>query len=208
MFCNKDGTVSINQCLNEIHRRAKELGNYDFNCTPQRFMELAGELGPWQSTDSQGARESIVVLQGEIEGHWTNSRRLNYGNGIKGPDFGVDGIGEYLDVTHVELKGPISQFIKRASNPAHPPITVKNDSKDMMSNSKNLVKFWTSANKNEIEKRIDPLALIPKSSTNILCTFDFADVSIKEMEYYKGNITQFSGQSDMPLRQPLFLKKV
>lgn len=125
-----DGKVSVDKWLAELERRALILDNQNFTCSHERFKSLAGKLGRWDLTDVQGAREAMAVLQGKIEGYYKNVRRENYGSGIQGPDFIVEGLDEYADITHVDTKNPVGRDIKKIQDPAHPPRSINSDSKE------------------------------------------------------------------------------
>jgi inosine/xanthosine triphosphate pyrophosphatase family protein len=64
---------------------------------------------------STTAREAITILQGEMKGYYTNAVREDYGNGIYGPDFLVEGLGKFENITHVEVKNPVGSAIKIAN---------------------------------------------------------------------------------------------
>lgn len=93
----QNGEVDLTQAFDEVNRRAAAIGNESFECSFDRFKELATECGEIQESS---VREAITALQGEMQGHYTNVRRLNYGPGVKGPDYAADGRGEFEGVTH------------------------------------------------------------------------------------------------------------
>ena len=68
----KNGQVDLHQCLDEVNRRASEIGCTDFECSLERFKTLATENGKLTRTT---AREAITVLQGEMQSYYTNFRR-------------------------------------------------------------------------------------------------------------------------------------
>ena len=57
----KNGEVDLDKCLNEVNRRASEIGCTDFECSLERFKALATENG---KLTSGTAREGVGVLQG------------------------------------------------------------------------------------------------------------------------------------------------
>ena len=61
------------------------------------------------------AREAITIIQGEMLGYYRNARREDYGLNVKGPDFLVEGPGEFENITHVEVKNPVGSAIKLAN---------------------------------------------------------------------------------------------
>ena len=105
----KNGKVDLDKCLNEVNRRASEIGCTDFECSLERFKALAMENG---KLTSGTAREAITILQGEMQGYYRNARREDYGLNVKGPDFLVEGLGEFENITHVEVKNPVGSSIK------------------------------------------------------------------------------------------------
>ena len=105
----KNGKVDLDKCLNEVNRRASEIGCTDFECSLERFKALATENG---KLTSGTAREAIRILQGGMHGYYKNARREDYGLNVKGPDFLVEGLGEFENITHVEVKNPVGSSIK------------------------------------------------------------------------------------------------
>ena len=108
----KNGKVDLHKCLDEVNRRASKIGCIDFECSLERFKALATENGKLTSTT---AREAITILQGEMHGYYTNAHREDYGLNVKGPDFIVEGLGNFQNVTHVEIKNPVGSAIKIAN---------------------------------------------------------------------------------------------
>jgi hypothetical protein len=108
----KNGEVDLHKCLDEVNRRASEIGCTDFGCSLERFKALATENGELTRTT---AREAITILQGEMHGYYTNACREDYGRNVKGPDFIVEGLGNFQSVTHVEIKNPVGSAIKIAN---------------------------------------------------------------------------------------------
>ena len=102
------GEVNLHKCLDEVNRRASEIGCTDFECSLERFKALATEDGTLTNTT---AREAITILQGEMYGYYRNARREDYGLDIKGPDFIVEGLRKFQNITHVEIKNPVGSAI-------------------------------------------------------------------------------------------------
>ena len=63
----KNGKVDLQKCLNELDRRATEIGCTNFECSLERFIALATEDG---KLTRGTAREAITILQGEMEGYY------------------------------------------------------------------------------------------------------------------------------------------
>ena len=53
----KNGNVDLDKCLDEVNRRASEIGCTDFECSLERFKDLATENG---KLTSGTAREAIT----------------------------------------------------------------------------------------------------------------------------------------------------
>ena len=104
----KNGKVDLHKCLDEVNRRASEIGCENFECSFERFQGLATECG---NVTVGTAREAITILEGEMRGYYKNARRVDYENNVKGPDYAVDGTGQFDNITHVEIKGPVGSAI-------------------------------------------------------------------------------------------------
>jgi hypothetical protein len=102
----KNGNVDLNKCLNEVHRRASEIGCTNFECSLERFEALATENN---QLTNRTAREAIAItiLQGEMEGYYINAQRENYGLEVNGPDFITEEIGKFENITHPKVKNPV-----------------------------------------------------------------------------------------------------
>ena len=62
-FLNADKTINIQKCLEEVHRRAREVAhNPTYRLSPERFRRLATEDGKMTLST---VREAITVAQGE-----------------------------------------------------------------------------------------------------------------------------------------------
>ena len=103
----KNGKVDLNQAFNEVNRRGCET----FDCSFDRFKELATECGEIKES---GVREAITILQGEMHGYYKNARRIDYGRNVKGLDFAVDGLGEFENITPSEAKNAVGSAIETA----------------------------------------------------------------------------------------------
>lgn len=169
----KNGKVDLQKCYEEVNRRASEMDCNDFECTFERFRALATENGV---TTDTSAREAITVLQGEMEGLYTNSVRENYGNGIYGPDFKVTGKGKYSHITHAEVKNPVGSEIEKAARNGYTDI-VKQGNKIGDKLSKQQIK-WSNATFIKTLKNINPKAKFPQTPSNTLGLVDEFDVQI------------------------------
>ena len=96
--------MDLRQAFNEVNRRASEIGCENFDCSFERFESLVTECN---NVRVGTTREAITILEGEMRGYYMNARRVDYGNNVNGPDFAADGIGEFENITHAEIKGPV-----------------------------------------------------------------------------------------------------
>lgn len=127
---------------------------------------------------SATAREAITVLQGEMNGYYSNAIRENYGKGIYDPDFKVIGQGEYSHVTHVEVKNPVGSDIEKASRNGYSDI-VKQGNKIGDKLSKQQAK-WSNATFRATLSNLNPNGVFPESPANTLGLVDVFDVPISK----------------------------
>jgi len=124
------------------------------------------------------AREAITILQGEMHGYYRNAVREDYENGVYGPDFKVIGQGEYIHVTHVEVKNPVGSDIEKASRNGYSDI-VKQGNKIGDKLSKQQSK-WSNATFRATLSNLNPNGVFPQSPANTLNLVDEFDVPISE----------------------------
>ncbi|MGK0366829.1 MAG: hypothetical protein ACI85O_003906, partial [Saprospiraceae bacterium] len=185
-FIKNNGDVDLDQCLNEVNRRASEIGCTNFVCSIERFEALATEDG--ELTNST-AREAITILQGEMEGYYKNARRESYGLGIKGPDFIAEGLGELQSITHVEIKNPVGSSIKITGN------QTSSISKQGKTIGKKLVyqqNFWSNINETSKLKAVNHTASFPQSPNNLLGLVDSFDVPFIEKAFMEESVLKGS----------------
>ena len=169
-----NGKVDLNKCLNEVNRRASQIGCTDFECSLERFKALATENG---QLTSGTAREAITILQGEMLGYYRNARRENYGVNITGPDFVVEGIGAYENITHVEIKNPVGSAIKIANGQKG---SIAKQGKKIGAKIVYQQNFWSNTTKTSEFENLNPTALLPESPDNVLGAVDNFDVPSSE----------------------------
>lgn len=106
-------------------------------------------------------------------GKYSNSHRLDYGKGVKGIDFKVEGQNEYADITHVETKNPVGKTIR----------VNENMSPDMRAAGRTLGKksrwqknFWSNPEKYSTLPNVNLESNFPESPQNILTVVDLYDV--------------------------------
>ncbi len=184
-FLNEDGSINLQQAFEEVKRRASVIGCENFDCSFQRFKGLATECD--EEPDTTTTREAITVLEGEMRGYYKNARREDYGPNVKGPDFVVDGVGEFEHITHAEVKGPVSSSIRPK------PTLVKQATKhvDRVNYQRN---FWSDETR--VKEKIphyNPDANFPQSPDNVLAVYDLWDVGTPEKPIMNNAITDLSG---------------
>ena len=162
--------------MDEVNRRASEIGCADFECSMERFRSLATENG--KLTNST-AREAITILEGEMHGYYRNARRENYGVNVTGLDFIVEGIGEFENITHVEVKNPVGSAIKIANGQKG---SISKQGKKIGAKIDYQQNLWS--NPSEISKipnmTINTNANFPDSPSNVLGLVDNFDVPVHE----------------------------
>lgn len=183
-FTKTDGTVDLEKCLQEVRRRASELGCTNFECSFERFKALATEANEIKPST---AREAITVLQGEMEGYYQNARRENYGLEVRGPDFLVDGIGEFKNVTHVEVKNPVGSAIKIARNLSG---SISKQGKAIGKKIDYQQNFWSNPNERSKIKTLNTTASFPQAPNNVLATVDNFDVPTTEKAFMEESIVK------------------
>ena len=178
----KNKKVDLNKCLNEVKRRAFELGCTDFDCSLERFRALATENG---DLNDRGAKEAITILQGEMLGFYKNSRREDYGSNITGPDFIVEGVGVFKDITHVEVKNPVGSMIKIVSKQS---ASISRQGKNIGAKLRYQQSFWSDKTKTSKLENVNSIALFPQSSNNVLGLVDNFDVPSNEKAFMEASI--------------------
>lgn len=183
-FVKKDGSIDLQQAFDEVNRRASVIGCGNFDCSFERFKDLATECS---EPDTGSTREAITILEGEMRGYYRNARREDYGPNVTGLDFVVEGLGEFNHITHVEVKGAVSSSIR-------PKPTLVKQAKKYVNRVNYQKNFWSdqTAVKGKIQ-HINPYADLPKSPGNVLGLYDLWDVGTPEKPTVSNAITAFSG---------------
>jgi hypothetical protein len=181
-----NGKVDLHKCLNEVNRRASEIGCTDFECSLERFKALATENGELTNTT---AREAITILQGEMHGYYTNARREDYGLDVKGPDFIVEGLGNFQSATHVEIKNPVGSAIKIANKQKG---SIAKQGKSIGEKIVYQQNFWSNPVKTSEIENINLTASFPQSTNNILAMVDNFDVPYNEKAFMEASILKGS----------------
>jgi len=183
-FAKTDGRINLQQAFDEVNRRALVIGCENFDCSFERFKGLATECG---ETDTGSTREAISILEGEMRGYYRNARREDYGTDVTGLDFVVEGLGEFDNITHVEVKGAVSSSIR-------PKPTLVKQAKKYVNRVNYQKNFWSdeTAVKEKIP-HINPDADLPKSPDTVLGLYDLWDVGTPEKSTVNNAITALSG---------------
>lgn len=158
----------------EVLRRARFSEN--FNCSFDRFVELASEAGEI-TTDSM--RAAISRLQLEADGIVSNVRRdpLAEANGVKSFDYLANGPnGE----THLEIKGPVGSEIKKAAGLAP---SVTKQEKKLGFKIRNQLSYWFNP-----ENTQRPKVTLPENRSKVLVVNDLFDVPISEKQQMESSI--------------------
>ena len=182
----KNGKVDLHKCLDEVTRRASEIGCTDFECSLERFKALATENG---KLTSGTAREAISILQGEMQGYYRNARRVDYGPNVKGPDFVVEGFGEFENITHVEVKNPVGSGIKIANGQKG---SIAKQGKKIGAKIVFQQNYWSNTTKTSELENLNPTALLPQSPNNILGAVDNFDVPSSEKAFMEASVLKGS----------------
>ena len=182
----KNGELDLNLAFDEVNRRASAIGCENFDCSFERFKELATECS---ITDEGTVREAITILQGEMEGYYKNARRLNYGPSVKGLDFAVEGLGRFENITHADAKNAVGSAIERADGFKG---NIWRQGKKIGKKSVWQKKYW-STRTSEVSG-LSPDAYLPKSVNNTLTVVDSYDVPTFEKPTMNGAI-QFGSKN-------------
>lgn len=182
----ENGKVDLQKCLDEVNHRASEIGCTDFECSLERFKALATENNELTSTT---AREAITILQGEMHGFYKNARREDYGLAVKGPDFIVEGLGNFQNVTHVEIKNPVGSAIKIANGQKG---SIAKQGKKIGAKLVYQQNFWSNTTKTSEIENLNPTASLPQSPNNVLGVVDNFDVPSSEKAFMEASILKGS----------------
>lgn len=183
----KNNKVDLKQAFDEVNRRASVINCGNFDCSFERFKNLARECGKYTPSTT---REAITILEGEMHGHYKNARREDYGPDVNGLDYVVEGIGEFEHITYVEVKGAVSSSIR--SKP-----TLMKQAKKFVNRINCQRDFWSNKIKvNEVIPHIVPDAYLPESPDNVLALYGLWDVGTPEKSTVSNAITAFSGNDN------------
>ncbi len=188
----KNGRVDLNQAFSEVNRRASAIGCETFDCSFDRFKELATECG---EINDSGVREAITILQEEMHGYYKNARRLDYGPNVKGLDFAVDGLGEFENITHAEAKNAVGSAIEIADGFD---ANIWKQGKKIGKKSVWQKKFWSNTSRTSQVPNLNSDAYLPKSVNSTLTVVDCYDVPNFEKQTMNSAIN-FGAKNDTNL---------
>ena len=173
-FNNPDGSVNLNKGYQEVLRRGRF--SKEFNCSFDRFVDLAREKG---EITSDSMRAAISALQLEADGIVSNVQRdpRAKANGVKSFDFLADGSnGE----THLEIKGPVGSEIKKAAG-LGPSITKQG--KKLGFKITNQLNYWFNLENTDRSK-----VTLPENRSKVLVVNDLFDVPVSEKQQMESSI--------------------
>ena len=182
----KNGKVDLNQAFSEVNRRASAIGCETFDCSFARFKELVTECGEIKKSS---VREAITILQGEMHGYYRNARREDYGLNVKGIDFLVEGLGEFENITHVEVKNPVGSAIKIANGQKG---SISKQGKKIGAKIVYQQNYWSNTTKTSELENINPTASLPQSPNNVLGAVDNFDLPSSEKAFMEGGVLNAS----------------
>jgi hypothetical protein len=189
----KNGKVDLNQAFSEVNRRASAIGCETFDCSFDRFKELATECG---EINDSGVREAITILQGEMHGYYKNARRVDYGPNVKGLDFAVDGLGEFENITHAEAKNAVGSAIEITDGFD---ANIWKQGKNIGKKSVWQKKFWSNTSRTSQQvPNLNSDAYLPKSVNSTLTVVDCYDVPNFEKQTMNSAIN-FGAKNDTNL---------
>lgn len=138
-----------------------------------------------------------------MHGYWRNSYREDYGPGVKGPDFVVEGLGDYQHITHLENKNPVGSKISISNNgPASIVVQGENIGRKL-SKQKN---FWSNPVKRNTIPDLKQSANFPQSPDNVVGLVDCFDVPVIEKRSIQSSV--INGHQSHNSRNLIFLNNV
>lgn len=128
------------------------------------------------------AREAITILHDEMEGFYKNAQGEEYSLDVKGPDFRVKELGDFQNITHVEIKNPVGSAIKIANGQTG---SITKQGKKIGAKIVYQQNFWSDPNKISAIENLNPTALLSESTSSVLevvYTFDIPAIEKALME--------------------------
>jgi hypothetical protein len=185
----KNDIADLRKAFKEVERRASNIACDNFQCSFKRFEALATE----GKTPTEGSiREAISALQGEMLGYYKNTVRGKYVKGIAGPDFIIEGLGDYSHITHLEVKNPVGSAIEKAN------LGVSNlvkQGETIGSKISNQQLKWSNPDFVENISHWNQSESFPQSPANMLGLVDTFDVPMSEKSIIENSVINNSTNS-------------
>lgn len=177
-FVNDKGSIDMTEAYSEVFRRGEKLGYQDVYslCPQNRFTNLVIE-DTKKKPNVGGVWEAITVLQGEMEGHFSESSRLDLGvkgknkYKIQGPDF--QAIDKNGNKVAVEVKNLV---YNKSTDPSETPFE---NGKTMGETAYKQQHAWVQTNADKLTKKYGNSIKIENLSqepTDFVLVFDLFDV--------------------------------
>lgn len=177
-FLNDKGSIDMMKAYSEVVRRADMLDyqNVYSLCPLNRFNKLVMEDSN-KKPNIIGVREAITVLQAEMEGHFSESSRMDLGvkgkskYQIQGPDY--QAIDQNGNLIAVEVK---NLAYKKSTNPSETPFE---NGKEMGATPYRQQHSWVQTNAEKLTKKYGnaiKIENLPKEPSDFVLVFDLFDV--------------------------------
>ena len=122
-----------------------------------------------------------------MQGYYKNARREDYGITIQGPDFIVERLGEFQNITYVEVKNPVGSAIKMANGQKG---SIAKQGKKI--GAKIIYQQNYQSNKTSELEDLNTTALLPQSPNNMLGVVDNFDVPSIEKAFMEASVLKGS----------------
>ena len=120
-----------------------------------------------------------------MQGYYRNARREDYGLNVKGPDFLVEKLEGFENITRVEVKNPVGSAIKIINGQKG---SISKQGKKIGAKIVYQQNYWSNTIKTSELKNINPTASLPQSPNNVLGAVDNFDVPSSEKALMEGNV--------------------
>lgn len=114
-------------------------------------------------------------------GYYSNSRRVDYGEGVQSIDFEVEGKGIYVGITHVETKNPVGKTIRVNENMSP---EMREAGRGMGKKGRWQKKYWSNPEKYSTLPNVNLEANFPESPQNVLIVLDLHDVPSSDFDLF------------------------
>ena len=100
---------------------------------------------------------------------YRNAVREDYDLNVNGPDFILEGLGKFQNITHVEVKNPVGSAIKIANGQKG---SIAKQGKKIGAKIVYQQNYWSNTTKTSELENLNPTASLPRSPNNILAAVD------------------------------------